>query len=124
MKHGSLMITKLLQEISSMLLMRRFEKTTSFAVLLRRYVFIHFSYCIRFMYKNHGLQLLQSMLTIYKILQYGDKTMRQLFSRSYSSVYVHYVPLKGRGPLGTSAEIYKQTERLSQRIKSDTERVQ
>lgn len=64
------------------------------------------------------------MLTIYKILQYGDKTMRQLFSRSYSSVYVHYVPLKGWGPLGTSAEIYKQTERLSQRIKSDTERVQ
>jgi hypothetical protein len=50
--------------------------------------------------------------------------MSQLFFRSFSSVYVHYIPLEGYGSLGTSLEIWKQTQRLAQRIKNDTERVQ
>ena len=50
--------------------------------------------------------------------------MRQVFSRSFSSVYVHYIPHKGFGYCGTSADILKQTGRLAQRIKRDSERVQ
>ncbi|EGX45760.1 hypothetical protein AOL_s00140g76 [Orbilia oligospora ATCC 24927] len=38
--------------------------------------------------------------------QHGVKTMSDLFARSFSSVYLHYVPLMGLGRLGTSAEIY------------------
>lgn len=50
--------------------------------------------------------------------------MRQLFSRSFSSVYVHYIPLEGYGPSGTDLEIIKQTTRLSKRVRRDAERVQ
>lgn len=50
--------------------------------------------------------------------------MRQLFSRSFSSVYVHYVPLEGYGRRGSSNEILRQISRLDERIKQDAERVQ
>lgn len=50
--------------------------------------------------------------------------MRQLFSRSFSSVYVHYIPLEGFGSLGTSLEIINQTTRLAKRVRRDAERVQ
>lgn len=50
--------------------------------------------------------------------------MRQLFSRSFSSVHVHYVPLQGHGHFGTSSQILSQTTRLGERIKRDTLRVQ
>ncbi|CZR37777.1 uncharacterized protein FPRO_07032 [Fusarium proliferatum ET1] len=56
--------------------------------------------------------------------RHGDKTMRQLFSRSFSSVYVHYIPLEGFGSLGTSLEIINQTTRLAKRVRRDAERVQ
>lgn len=50
--------------------------------------------------------------------------MRQLFSRSFSSVFVHYIPLCGYGHLGSSRDILTQTDKLSQRVKQDAERVQ
>ncbi|KAF5717819.1 hypothetical protein FMUND_5550 [Fusarium mundagurra] len=56
--------------------------------------------------------------------KHGDKTMRQLFARSFSSVYVHYIPLEGFGSLGTSLEIINQTNRLAKRVRRDAERVQ
>ncbi|EWZ80936.1 hypothetical protein FOWG_15265 [Fusarium oxysporum f. sp. lycopersici MN25] len=56
--------------------------------------------------------------------KHGDKTMRQLFSRSFSSVYVHYIPLEGFGSLGTSLEIINQTNRLAKRVRRDAERIQ
>ncbi|KAK6510907.1 hypothetical protein TWF506_009995 [Arthrobotrys conoides] len=65
---------------------------------------------------NDGLRALAS--------KYGDTSMLELFKRSYSSVYVHYIPLQGNGKLGDVDIVYKQTERLLSRIKSDTARVQ
>ncbi|KAK6511350.1 hypothetical protein TWF481_000270 [Arthrobotrys musiformis] len=56
--------------------------------------------------------------------KYGDTSMLELFKRSYSSVHVHYIPLQGNGRLGNVDVVYKQTERLLARIKSDTARVQ
>ncbi|KAF5684647.1 hypothetical protein FDENT_6652 [Fusarium denticulatum] len=56
--------------------------------------------------------------------KHGDKTMRQLFARSFSSVYVHYIPLEGFGSLGTSLQIINQTNRLAKRVRRDAERVQ
>ena len=54
----------------------------------------------------------------------GDKSMQELLARSFSSVYVHYVPLKGFGATGTSIEVMKQTKRLFHRIQHDLKRVQ
>ncbi|KAK6354320.1 hypothetical protein TWF730_008727 [Orbilia blumenaviensis] len=54
----------------------------------------------------------------------GDTSMSELFKRSYSSVYVHYIPFSGNGKLGGVDIIHKQTARLLSRIKSDTDRVQ
>jgi len=50
--------------------------------------------------------------------------MRELFARSYSSVYVHYVSLAGFSGLGTTLIIHQQTLRLAQRIRDDSARVQ
>lgn len=56
--------------------------------------------------------------------QYGCKTMAELFSRSYSSVYVHYIPLKGYEYCGSTQTVVQQTVKLSHHIRSDAERVQ
>ncbi|KAH6855719.1 acyl transferase/acyl hydrolase/lysophospholipase [Chaetomium sp. MPI-CAGE-AT-0009] len=51
-------------------------------------------------------------------------TMKQLFARSFSSVYVHYIPLYGYKKLGTAQRILKQRDFLIERIESDASRVQ
>ncbi|KAK3900585.1 hypothetical protein C8A05DRAFT_17128 [Staphylotrichum tortipilum] len=56
--------------------------------------------------------------------KHGDKSMRGLFNRSFSSVHVHYIPLHGFCILGTSLTIMQQTARLAQRIRVDSARVQ
>lgn len=50
--------------------------------------------------------------------------MKELFSRSFSSVYVHYVPLQGYKSLGTTSMVMEQTAKLAHRIRSDSQRVQ
>jgi len=50
--------------------------------------------------------------------------MKQLFARSFSSVYVHYIPLYGYMKLGTAQRILKQRDFLIERIESDASRVQ
>ena len=59
-----------------------------------------------------------------ELLQKGDKTMKALFLRNFSSIHVHYVPLQGYGDLGTVDIIFQQNARLSEQIQADTERVQ
>ncbi|SPN97426.1 uncharacterized protein DNG_00940 [Cephalotrichum gorgonifer] len=56
--------------------------------------------------------------------QRGDKTMEELLARSFSSVYVHYVPLQGYLDAGDNATVFQQTTRLANRIREDTKRVQ
>ncbi|KAK4141483.1 uncharacterized protein C8A04DRAFT_14074 [Dichotomopilus funicola] len=51
-------------------------------------------------------------------------TIKQLFARSFSSVYVHYIPLYGYKKLGTAQRILKQRDFLIERIESDASRVQ
>lgn len=50
--------------------------------------------------------------------------MKQLFARSFSNVYVHYIPLYGYKKLGTAKRILEQRDFLIQRIESDASRVQ
>ena len=50
--------------------------------------------------------------------------MKELFLRNFSSVYVHYIPLKGYLRLGTSDVILRQVSRLNKRIHIDCARVQ
>ncbi|KXX79898.1 Calcium-independent phospholipase A2-gamma [Madurella mycetomatis] len=50
--------------------------------------------------------------------------MVELFYRSYSSVYVHYIPIKGYESCGATGTVVDQTVKLSHRIRSDAERVQ
>lgn len=49
--------------------------------------------------------------------------MKKLFSRSFSSVYVHYVPLEGYKS-GTPDSVLRQTQKLAHRVRKDSERVQ
>ncbi|KAI1388650.1 uncharacterized protein F4822DRAFT_437371 [Hypoxylon trugodes] len=53
----------------------------------------------------------------------ANKNMRSLLLRNFSSVHVHYIPLKRFGDLGTSEIVISRFDRLSQRIREDTERV-
>ncbi|VBB80788.1 Putative calcium-independent phospholipase A2 [Podospora comata] len=55
---------------------------------------------------------------------HGTKNMKDLFRRSYSTVYVHYVPLQGYLTLGSSSNVVKQTMKLGHRIRADALRVQ
>ncbi|KAK5996132.1 PNPLA-gamma [Cladobotryum mycophilum] len=54
----------------------------------------------------------------------GDKTLRELLLRNFSTVHVHYIPLEGFGHLGNSFYIIQQTKRLARRIRADAKRVQ
>ncbi|KAK3936131.1 hypothetical protein QBC46DRAFT_367088 [Diplogelasinospora grovesii] len=56
--------------------------------------------------------------------KHGDKTMRELLLRNFSTVYVHYIPLNGFKSLGNSGVIMPQIERLARRIWNDAKRVQ
>ena len=55
--------------------------------------------------------------------KYGVDNMRDLFLRSFSSIHVLYVPLKGWS-LGTDENVLQQYSRLLRRIRKDTEEVQ
>ena len=50
--------------------------------------------------------------------------MRELFARSYSSVYVHYIPFKGYESCGSTETVLHQTVKLGHHIRSDAKRVQ
>lgn len=50
--------------------------------------------------------------------------MESLFSRHFSSIYVHYIPLEGFQTLGNSGTIISQIERLASKIVEDSKRVQ
>ncbi|KAI1634568.1 hypothetical protein F4809DRAFT_665344 [Biscogniauxia mediterranea] len=56
--------------------------------------------------------------------KHGDKTMKELLLRNFSSVYVHYIPLEGFQSLGNHDVIMQQLNRLAHRIQEDTKRVQ
>ncbi|KAF7547599.1 hypothetical protein G7Z17_g7633 [Cylindrodendrum hubeiense] len=56
--------------------------------------------------------------------QHGDKTMNELLTRNFSSVYVHYIPLEGFENLGNSGVIIPQIARLAHRIRSEAKSVQ
>ncbi|KXH56754.1 hypothetical protein CSAL01_03198 [Colletotrichum salicis] len=51
-------------------------------------------------------------------------TMRQLFEKSFSSVYVHYMPLQGYKTLGATDIMERQYSKLSKRLQLDSARVQ
>ncbi|KAK6334755.1 hypothetical protein TWF718_010203 [Orbilia javanica] len=57
-------------------------------------------------------------------LKYGTSSVLEIFKRSYSSIYVHYIPLQGKGRLGGVDLFHRQTKRLLDRIRADTGRVQ
>ncbi|PVI06697.1 hypothetical protein DM02DRAFT_709324 [Periconia macrospinosa] len=57
-------------------------------------------------------------------LKHGDKSMKELLLRNFSTVHVHYVPLDGYKKLGHPNNICAQTVKLSKRIRSDAEYVQ
>ncbi|MCJ1466187.1 hypothetical protein MMC07_004806 [Pseudocyphellaria aurata] len=56
--------------------------------------------------------------------KYRDDNIRDLLARNFSSVHVIYVPLHGYGQCGSSETIHLQTERLRDRIRLESERVQ
>ncbi|KAF3315355.1 hypothetical protein TWF173_003895 [Orbilia oligospora] len=57
-------------------------------------------------------------------MKYGETTIEGLFGRNYSSVHVHYTPQEGYGRLGSLETVQKQNQRLLDRIKFDSRRVQ
>ncbi|KAF3093219.1 hypothetical protein TWF706_008832 [Orbilia oligospora] len=57
-------------------------------------------------------------------MKYGETTIEGLFGRNYSSVHIHYTPQQGYGRLGSFEIIQKQNQRLLDRIKSDSRRLQ
>ncbi|KAF1995293.1 hypothetical protein P154DRAFT_445923 [Amniculicola lignicola CBS 123094] len=63
--------------------------------------------------------VLQEMAT-----KHGVNTLEDLFSRNFSSVYVHFVPHDQSKLLGSPDIILQQHERLFYRLKADTARVQ
>ena len=56
--------------------------------------------------------------------KHGDKSMKDLFSRNFSSVYVHYIPLDKFGELGNSRIIMDMMQRLARRIRADVKKTQ
>ncbi|KAH7108977.1 hypothetical protein EDB81DRAFT_704931 [Dactylonectria macrodidyma] len=56
--------------------------------------------------------------------KHDDKTVMELLTRNFSSVYVHYIPLEGFQSLGNSGVIIPQITRLARRIRSDAKSVQ
>ncbi|KAF3181428.1 hypothetical protein TWF751_009368 [Orbilia oligospora] len=57
-------------------------------------------------------------------MKYGETSIEGLFGRNYSSVHIHYTPQQGYGRLGSFEIIQRQNQRLLDRIKSDSRRVQ
>ncbi|KAF2683587.1 hypothetical protein K458DRAFT_304017 [Lentithecium fluviatile CBS 122367] len=56
--------------------------------------------------------------------KHGDKSMKELLLRNFSSVHVHYIPLEGFRSLGNSGTIIPQTNRLALKLQHDIRRVQ
>ncbi|KAL9619192.1 MAG: hypothetical protein Q9160_006201 [Pyrenula sp. 1 TL-2023] len=57
-------------------------------------------------------------------MKHGDKSMKDLLLRNFSSVHVHYVPLEGYRSLERSGVIVPKINRLAKQIRKDAERVQ
>lgn len=56
--------------------------------------------------------------------KYGETNIQGLFKRNYLDVHVHYIPRQGSGRLGGVDIVHKQNQRLLDRIRSDSQRVQ
>ncbi|KAL4987485.1 hypothetical protein BDW68DRAFT_177857 [Aspergillus falconensis] len=59
-----------------------------------------------------------------KASQKGDKTLKELLLRNFSSVHVHYIPDARCGEYATPEQLHKQNTSLFRRVIDDSKRVQ
>ncbi|KAK2801411.1 hypothetical protein FQN51_005305 [Onygenales sp. PD_10] len=59
-----------------------------------------------------------------KAREKGETSLKALLLRNFSSIYIHYIPLKGFGRLGSLEIVYRQFERLSSLIQVESKRLQ